>query len=145
MSRKGSKQSQLSELSGEFQPLLRMNVTEEIIGRIKLLMARGKLKPGSKLPPERDFARILGVGRPALRQALKALATIGIIESRLGQGTFINRSTSGFLSAPMDFTFLLNAVTLPELFEVRKALVVDWRDLLRNALEMRNWRLLKLI
>jgi GntR family transcriptional regulator, transcriptional repressor for pyruvate dehydrogenase complex len=117
--------SSWSEFGEEFEPILRVDLTEEIIGRIKLLIARGKLKPGSQLPPERDFACMLGVGRPALRQALKALSTMGIIESLVGQGTFISRSTSGFLTTPMDFMRLLSAVTLPELFEVRKAVEVE--------------------
>jgi GntR family transcriptional repressor for pyruvate dehydrogenase complex len=114
-----------ADLSNDFAPILRVDLTEEIIGRIKTLIARGKLMPGSRLPPEREFARMLSVGRPALRQALKALATMGIIESRGGQGTFISRSTSGMLTAGMDFMRLLNAVTLPELFEVRKTVEVE--------------------
>ena len=80
-------------MESEFPPIVKIDITEEIIGRIKALLAKGRLKAGSRLPPERDLARILGVGRPALRQALKALATMGIIDSRVGQGTFISRST----------------------------------------------------
>jgi len=114
-----------SEFGKEFEPILRLDLTEEIIDRIKVLMARGKLKPGSKLPPEREFARLLGVGRPALRQALKALSTMGIIDSRVGKGTFVSLSTSGLLTAPMDFMVLLHAVTLQELFEVRKVVEVE--------------------
>ena len=109
----------------DFEPIIRMDLTQEIISRIKVMMGRGKLKPGSKLPPERKLASQLGVGRPALRQALKALSTLGIIESRVGQGTFVSQSTSGMLTAPIDFMVLLNAVTLRELFEVRKAVEVE--------------------
>ena len=125
MYQRNAEPSSWSELAGEFEPILRIDLTEEIVSRIKLLIARGKLKPGGKLPPERDFARLLGVGRPALRQALKGLATMGIIESRVGDGTFINESTSGLLTASMDFIVSLNAVTLQELFEVRKAIEVE--------------------
>jgi GntR family transcriptional repressor for pyruvate dehydrogenase complex len=114
-----------TDFGTEFEPILRMDLTEEIINRIKVMMGRGNLKRGSKLPPEREFARVLGVGRPALRQALKALSTLGIIESRVGQGTFINQSTSGVLTAPIDFMVLLNVVTIRELFEVRKAIEVE--------------------
>jgi GntR family transcriptional regulator, transcriptional repressor for pyruvate dehydrogenase complex len=121
----GGAPSSWSQLSEDFEPILRVDLTEEIIGRIKALIARGKLKSGSRLPPERDFARMLGVGRPALRQALKALATMGIIESRVGQGTFVSQSTFRFLNAPMDFMLLLNSVTLSELFEVRKVVEVE--------------------
>src|SRR5437870_13892206 len=108
-----------STMESDFAPIVKIDITEEIIGRIKALLAKGRLKAGSRLPPERDLARILGVGRPALRQALKALATMGIIDSRVGQGTFISRSTWELLAAPMDFMMLLNVVSIRELFEVR--------------------------
>jgi GntR family transcriptional regulator, transcriptional repressor for pyruvate dehydrogenase complex len=114
-----------ASLESEFPPIVKLDITEEIISRIKSLLANGKLKPGSKLPPERELSLILGVGRPALRQALKALATMGIIDSRVGRGTFINASSWELLAAPMDFMMLLNAVTIVELFEVRKALEVE--------------------
>ena len=112
-------------LASEFPPIVRIDITEEIVGRFKSLLANGKLKPGSKLPPERELAYMLGVGRPALRQALKALATMGIIDSRVGRGTFVNASSWELLAAPMDFMMLLNAVTIKELFEVRRALEVE--------------------
>jgi GntR family transcriptional repressor for pyruvate dehydrogenase complex len=50
---------------------------------------------------------------------------MGIIDSRVGQGTFINQSTWELLAAPMDFMMLLNAVSIRELFEVRKALEAE--------------------
>ena len=56
-------------MESEFPPILKIDITGEIIGRIKALLAKDRLKAGSRLPPERDLARILGVGRPALRQA----------------------------------------------------------------------------
>jgi len=113
------------DLEEEIEPILRIDLTEEIIRRIKTLIARGKINQGSRLPPERDLARILGVGRPALRQALKALSTLGIIESHVGRGTFVRQSLSGVLTSPLDFVVLLNSVTLRELFEVRKAVEVE--------------------
>jgi GntR family transcriptional repressor for pyruvate dehydrogenase complex len=112
-------------LIDEFEPILRVDITAEIIGRIKTLLARGKLKPGDRLPPEREFAKLLGVGRPVLRQALKALATLGVLESRIGHGTYVTTSTTGLLAAPIDFIILMQATTLPELFEVRKTIEVE--------------------
>jgi len=67
-----------ADLSREFAPIPRVDLTDEIITRIKMLITRGKLMPGSRLPPERELARLLSVGRPALRQALKALATMAV-------------------------------------------------------------------
>ena len=129
----------------EFEPILRIDLTEEIISRIKALMARGKIKQGSKLPPERELSRLLGVGRPALRQALESLSTLGIIESRVGQGTFVSQSTSGLLTAPLDFMVLLNAVTLRELFEVRKAVEVELAALAAERATKEDLSLIELI
>jgi GntR family transcriptional repressor for pyruvate dehydrogenase complex len=112
-------------LSEEFEPILRVDITAEIIDRIKTLLARGKLKPGDRLPPEREFAKLLGVGRPVLRQALKALATLGVLKSRIGHGTYVTTSTKALLAAPIDFIILMQATTLPELFEVRKTIEVE--------------------
>ena len=116
---------QLQEQPLVFPPILKIDVTEEIIGRVKSLLAEGKLKPGSKLPPERELAQMLNVGRPAIRQALKALAALGVIDSCVGQGTFVNESTEQLLAVPMDFMMLLDPITIRELFEVRKALEVE--------------------
>lgn len=113
------------DLVGMFEPILRIDITTEIIGRIKMLLAQGKLKSGDKLPAEREFAKVLGVGRPALRQALKALSTMGVIESRVGDGTYIRTSTAGLLAAHMDFMILMQSASLPELFEVRKMMEVE--------------------
>lgn len=112
-------------LNEQFEPILRVDVTTEIIDRIKTLLARGKLKPGDRLPPERELATLLGVGRPVLRQALKALATLGVLESRVGRGTYVTASGSTLLAAPIDFIILMQATTLSELFEVRKTIEVE--------------------
>jgi GntR family transcriptional repressor for pyruvate dehydrogenase complex len=114
-----------SLLSEAFEPILRVDVTAEIIDRIKTLLARGNLKPGDRLPPERELAALLGVGRPVLRQALKALATLGVLESHVGRGTYITASSDGLLAAPIEFIILMQATTLTELFEVRKTIEAE--------------------
>jgi GntR family transcriptional repressor for pyruvate dehydrogenase complex len=115
----------LSKLGGELGPIRRVDLTEEIISRIKMLLARGKLKPGDKLPSERELARILGVGRIALRHALKSLTVMGIIKTSSGQRSTVNASAAALLATPIDFLILLNGVTISELFELRKALEVE--------------------
>ena len=53
----------------------------------------GELKKGDRLPPERQLAEMLGVGRPALKQAISALEVLGIIRSRQGDGNYITADT----------------------------------------------------
>jgi GntR family transcriptional repressor for pyruvate dehydrogenase complex len=63
--------------------------TSEVVGRLRKLIEEGQFTAGSRLPPERVLAAELGVGRPSLREAIKALGIVGILESRRGSGTFV--------------------------------------------------------
>jgi GntR family transcriptional repressor for pyruvate dehydrogenase complex len=60
-----------------------------VLDKIRRLIQEGHFPPGSKLPPERALAVQLGVGRPSLREAIKALSVLDVLESRRGAGTFV--------------------------------------------------------
>lgn len=108
------------------KPIPRIDITVEVIERIKQLLASGDLQPGAKLLPERQLAKILNISRPSLRQALKVLSTIGVIESRVGDGTFVtSESAAEMLEQSMNFLSLTGAVSMTELFEVRKVIEVE--------------------
>jgi GntR family transcriptional repressor for pyruvate dehydrogenase complex len=108
------------------QPIPRIDITVEVIERIKQLLASGDLRPGAKLLPEREFARVLKISRPSLRQALKILRSIGVIEARVGEGTFIScEPAAHMLEQSMQFLSLTGAVSMTELFEVRKVIEVE--------------------
>src|SRR5260370_36158552 len=78
-----------AELHEAFGPIARIDLTEEVIRRFKRLLGDGKLKPGGRLPPERELASLLGISRPSLRHGLKALELMGTIESKRRHGTFV--------------------------------------------------------
>src|ERR1051326_867648 len=61
----------------------------DVLTKIRGLIEHGQMLPGSKLPPERALAAELGAGRPALREAIKVLNALGVLESRRGSGTFV--------------------------------------------------------
>src|SRR5271165_6353112 len=63
--------------------------TTTALEKLRLLIENQGLQPGMKLPPERELAAQLAVGRPTLREAIKALSMLDVIESRRGAGTFI--------------------------------------------------------
>ena len=63
--------------------------TEEVIFQLREMIHRGDLRPGDRLPPERDLARLLGVSRPTLRDGIGSLAAAGAVQSRRGAGTFV--------------------------------------------------------
>ena len=82
----------------------------------------GDYKLGDKLPSDRDLAAKFGVGRTALREALKVLSVLGLIDIRPGQGTFICRNTSNFFLMPLSWSFLVGDENVDKMIEVRNVL-----------------------
>lgn len=105
-----------------FGTFKRSSLSEEISERLITLIREKKLKPGDKLPPERDLAVMMGVSRPSLREALRALALMNILEIKQGEGTYITSLQPGKLIESLDFVFTLNDTTYIEMFEARKGL-----------------------
>ncbi len=97
----------------------RTSLTKSIIDQFELLISEGTLKPGAKLPPEIKLAEELSVSRPALREALRALELVGVIEKKSGDGTYISEDIA---SGGVRFMFLMRKNETPKLFEARKVL-----------------------
>ena len=92
----------------------------QVIERLRALIADGSYEPGSKLPPERELALQLGVGRPAIREAIKALSILDVIESRRGAGTFVRTQESRQAGWPERASLNNTNFGMLELLEVRK-------------------------
>lgn len=90
-----------------------------VLDRLKRLIQKDGLRPGMKLPPERDVAAQLAVGRPAIREAIKALSMMDVLESRRGDGTYI-KSLSAISDGPLPALSGSGRVDLIELLELRK-------------------------
>lgn len=80
-----------------------MSRTDQVVDGIKSMLLDGRLTPGDRLPIEKDLATDLGVSRGSLREGLRALATLGIVDSRQGDGTYITSLDPGLLLAPLSF------------------------------------------
>ena len=117
--------SRNSDLADVINPIVQVELTEEIVHRIKSLLQDGTIKPGSKLPPERELAAMLGISRPSLRQGLKALRMMAVIDSKRRHGTFVSEFAAKVLHHPLDFVRLLHAITFEDLFEARKVIEVE--------------------
>lgn len=94
-------------------------VVEGVLGRLKPI-----LHAGSRLPSERELSRSLRVSRPSLREALRTLELMGVVDTKHGSGTQVAGSGSDILRAPLEFLFLLDRPTIPDLHETRTLLEV---------------------
>ena len=83
-----------------FRSIKRQRVSDEIVNQVKTLISEGVLKPGDRLPPERELIREFGVSRPSLREALNTLVAQGFLEVRQGNRTFVKSITSEKLQDP---------------------------------------------
>lgn len=100
-------------------PIGRKAVSELVVQRILDLIKNGQLTPGEKLPSERDLSDILNVSRPTIREALRALSILGVLEIRHGGGVFVSSLEAHELLNPLDFFMSLNAQNMGELFDAR--------------------------
>ena len=108
-----------------FQPIKAKKIYEEIVEQIRGMITGGELKPGDRLPAERDMAESLGVSRASVREALTALETVGILDIRPGEGTFVRRTSDSETFESL--TLLLSVEQTPEvqMMEVRRILETE--------------------
>lgn len=92
---------------------------EYVIENIKGMISRGELKCGEKIPSERELADRFNVSRVPIREALKILEYMGILDSSRGDGTYVRNITVEDLIGKMDFAITATADTLIELVEMR--------------------------
>lgn len=99
--------------------------TEHVIAHVRGLIGRGHLKAGDQLPPERNLVAQLGVSRPTVRAALRALSAMGVIEARHGSGTYIRGGPPKLDPQALSFLAALHGFTRDEIFEARRVLEVS--------------------
>src|ERR1700741_5475247 len=69
-------------------PVRSGQTTEQVVARVYELIPSEDLKPGDRLPPERELSKQIGISRPSLRAGLRSLISMGVLQSRQGAGTF---------------------------------------------------------
>jgi DNA-binding FadR family transcriptional regulator len=104
-----------------FEPIHTRRVFEEICQRIREQLGAGALKPGDKLPAERELAQQLGVGRNALREALRSLEIAGILTLRKGVkgGAFIREGDPDRMNELVRDMLSLGSISVADLTEAR--------------------------
>lgn len=95
-------------------------VYEQVIERIKNIIEKGELRCGDKLPSERELCEQLNVSRTSIREALRVLEILGIIECKMGEGNFVKDNFEDSLLEPLSMTFMLHGSKTDEILDIRK-------------------------
>lgn len=103
------------------EPITKTRLSEEAVKRIRSYIQDQNLQPGGKLPAERELSQYLQISRNSVREALRILEIIGVIEVRPGSGAYI-RDWSGDLTASLSSWLPQSRATLREHFEIRQLL-----------------------
>ena len=105
-----------------FTTISQKPLSERIVARILGLISEKKLKPGDRLPPETELAAMLSVSRPSLREALRALSVMNVVETRQGSGTYVTSLQPELLVEHLDFVFSLDVSTFIQLLQARSVI-----------------------
>ncbi len=110
-----------------FSPVSAPRAFEHICDQIRMLLTSGALKPGDKLPPERELSAHLGVSRSVLREALRSLEMAGLVDLKKGGsgGSFIAAHNSRFVNQAFADLTRVGTITLSELTEARVLIMAD--------------------
>jgi GntR family transcriptional repressor for pyruvate dehydrogenase complex len=111
-----------SERPIDLAPIKSVRIYEEIVRQIKAMIAEGRLRSGDRLPPERELAEKFLVSRTSVREALRALESLGLVESRPGEGTFVREMSVDALIEPLAVVMVSQRAAISELFEARRLL-----------------------
>ena len=95
-------------------------LVEKILARIKSMLLNGQLKPGQRLPSEQELAEQFGVGKSSVREAVKMLNAVGVVESRQGYGTMVCEAPKEDSLNPLIFQMILLQGSDAQLLEFRK-------------------------
>lgn len=110
--------------SRHLDPITRTTVVDEIVERLVGLIIDEGLKPGDRLMPERELMARLTVGRSSLREAVKTLCAVGVLEIRRGTGTFVGYGDTSILTKPLAWGLFVNQANIQQVIEARSVVEV---------------------
>ena len=108
-----------------FSNISSKKVYEQVIEQIQESIFNGELKKGDKLPSERELSEQMRVSRTSIREALRVLETLGVVESKQGEGNFVCSNINKSLIEPLSLIFKLNNGTWMDVIELRQALELE--------------------
>jgi len=105
--------------AGAMRPVNRNSLSDEIVEQLTGLISRGVLKPGERLPSEKELCLRFGVGRTTIREALRSMAVMGILNGRVGEGTFVSVDGQKYLEKTLQWGLLIDPKSVTDLVETR--------------------------
>src|SRR6201747_2496124 len=114
--------SRIRGIAPKIRPVLKVSISDEIVSQIMSLIAKGDLKPGQRLPSERELCKNFGAGRSSLREALRCLCIVGVLNARVGEGTSVAPDGGKFLGKIIEWRVVTEQHDIEDLMEVRIAL-----------------------
>src|ERR1700722_16472905 len=110
---------------GRMDPNDKRVIGQQVVARILELIRTGSLRAGDRLPPERELIEIFGISRPSLREALRALSMLGVINSLHGGGAYVGDLDARTLLAPLDFYLSLTKANFADAFDRGRAIGIE--------------------
>ncbi|WP_347860782.1 FadR/GntR family transcriptional regulator [Salimicrobium sp. PL1-032A] len=108
----------------EYKQIRPKKIYEQVADSLIDMIKDGDLKPGDKLESVETLAKKFQVGRSAIREALSGLRSMGLLEMKQGEGTYVKEFEASKFTLPVPSAFLMNIKDVKELYQVRKMLEV---------------------
>lgn len=105
-----------------FTPIATTRTTDQVVEQIRSAIGEGRFRHGERLPAERELAESFGVSRGVIREAIKILNGMGLIESRQGSGIFVQNDPVPVISQALTISLRREEQMIQHLFEIRIAL-----------------------
>ncbi len=112
----------MNKEASNLRPIPNRSVVDRVIDRITDAIIAGQYAPGEKIPTEDQLATMLGVARNSVREAVKVLVSLGVLEIRRAEGTFVTAGIPGELFSPVLYGVIAQKSGLSDLIEMRRVL-----------------------
>lgn len=115
----------MSTKLSNIDPIKRESIATQVARRLVEYIISGEIEPGARMPSERQLAEAFGVGRSAMREALKSLSMIGLIDVRQGDGTYLKRADTALLPQIIEWGLLIGEQRTLDLVDARQCIEID--------------------
>ena len=115
----------MNPISKQFKRINQIKLSEAVLNQLLGMLANGTFKPGDQLPSEPILSGELGVSRLTLREAIKVLETMGLIEIKRGRGTFVKDTPPGSLTRLIEASLTIPSITVLELLDARRLIEIE--------------------